>query len=81
MACGLFILGYALSSFIQDYRIKRGCRESKWPESASSVSLGISFGFLAVSCSFSELATEQNFISKGVVSLLQLLFLLSFLPT
>jgi hypothetical protein len=77
MALWAFILGYALSSFIQIIVTKEKMQDTMGKSDLKSVSLGSFFGFISSSCSFSALATAKTLFQKGASFIAAIAFLLA----
>tara|TARA_R110002049_G_scaffold306687_2_gene505605 strand:+ start:634 stop:1854 length:1221 start_codon:yes stop_codon:yes gene_type:complete len=77
MALWAFILGYALSSFIQIIVTKDKMQDAMGKNNLKSVSLGTFFGFISSSCSFSALATSKTLFQKGASFVASIAFLLA----
>ncbi len=77
MALWAFILGYALSSFIQIIVTKERMQDVMGKSDLESASLGTFFGFISSSCSFSALATTKTLFQKGASFVASIAFLLA----
>jgi len=77
MALWAFILGYAISSFIQVFITEDKMQKTMGGEGARSVFLGTFFGFISSSCSFSALASAKSLFQKGASFVSSIAFLLS----
>lgn len=77
MALWAFILGYALSSFIQIIVTKERMQGAMGKSNLKSVGLGTFFGFISSSCSFSALATTKTLFQKGASFVASIAFLLA----
>ncbi|AGA80329.1 MULTISPECIES: permease [Echinicola] len=77
MALWAFILGYAVSSFIQIFVTEKRMQETMGDAKAKSILLGTFFGFISSSCSFSALATSKSLFQKGASFASSIAFLLA----
>ena len=77
MALWAFILGYAISSFIQVFVTESRMQKTMGDDSAKSVFLGSFFGMISSSCSFSALATTKSLFQKGASFVASIAFLLA----
>lgn len=77
MAMWAFILGYAISSFIQIIVTKERMKGAMGKSDLKSVGLGTFFGFISSSCSFSALATSKTLFQKGASFVASIAFLLA----
>lgn len=77
MALWAFILGYAISSFIQVFVTENRMQKTMGNTSGKSVFLGAFFGFISSSCSFSALATSKSLFQKGASFVSAIAFLLA----
>ena len=77
MALWAFILGYALSGFIQVFVSSSRMQKALGKANARSVILASFFGFISSSCSFSALATTKSLFRKGAGFVSSIAFLLA----
>ncbi|WMN06093.1 permease [Marivirga arenosa] len=77
MALWAFIIGYAISSFIQVFITEEKMQKTMGGEGAKPVFLGTFFGFISSSCSFSALASAKSLFQKGASFVSSIAFLLS----
>ena len=72
-----FILGYAVSSFIQIFVTEKRMQKTMGDAGGKSMLLGTFFGFISSSCSFSALATSKSLFQKGASFASAIAFLLA----
>ncbi len=77
MAFWAFILGYAVSSFIQVFVTEKRMQKTMGDAGGKSMLLGTFFGFISSSCSFSALATSKSLFQKGASFASAVAFLLA----
>ena len=77
MALWAFILGYALSGFIQVFVSKERMQAAMGKADSKSVAIATFFGFISSSCSFSALATSKSIFQKGASFVAAIAFLLA----
>ncbi|MCB0786154.1 MAG: permease, partial [Flavobacteriales bacterium] len=70
-------LGYLLSSLVQVFVTERRMEEAMGKSEGRGVLLGMLFGFINSSCSFSALATTKSLFQKGASFMASLAFLLA----
>jgi hypothetical protein len=65
MALWAFMIGYFVSSLIQDLITKDKMQKTMGKDGPKSVALGTFFGFIFNSCSFAALSTTRAIFKKG----------------